>query len=104
MRITFDKNTENERSLEIQRIYERPVDFVLSGNLDKTISSAEDFPDIEPFAKKPKFSTIEVTDEDGMPVPICDGYDTITDITATYYEKTKAYSLTLTVTKGEAEE
>ena len=103
MRITFDKNTENERSLELQRVYERPVELVLSGNLDKTIESAEDFPDIEPFVKKPKFATIEVTDEGGMTVPICAGYDTITDITATYYEKTKAYSLTMTVTKAEAE-
>lgn len=99
MTITFDKNTANERTLPIDRINERPVDVVLSGSYDKVIDSAQDFPDLTPFVEAPDFDTVEITDKDGVAVPVCGDYDYISDILGSYYERTKTYSVQITLAK-----
>ena len=101
MYITFDKGTENERSLAVERINENPVDLVLNGNYDTIIEKAEDFPNIAPFVEKPDFDPIEVTTESGMVVPICEGYNHIESITATYYEKGRSYTMNVQAVRRE---
>ena len=99
MKIVFDRGQQNERSLLFDRINERPGDMVLSGSYDRTVDSPEDFQDISGFVENKEFDTIHVLTDQNTEIPICDGYNYISDLMATYYEKNKSYSLSITVVK-----
>ena len=101
LKLTFDKGLETQRELLVDHIYEYPITITLNATYDKEVKSASDFPDISGFEKNPDFSTVELTDDDGMQIPLSSGYNYISDIIMNYYDRTKTVNLTVTLTHSE---
>lgn len=101
MKIVFDKGSERQRAIDVNRISENPVELVLTGVYDTVIEQPGDFPDITTFVHNQMFTTIDVISDDGMVIPICSGYNYIQEISTNYYERGKSYSLIMTITRVE---
>lgn len=95
MTMTFDKGTENERSLTVQNIFEHPLTNNISATNSIKIESAEDFPDYDDFYGKPNFSTLEIVDGDGMEIPTHGSYNHIADFSTSYFDETKTLSVNI---------
>lgn len=93
--MTFDKGTENERSLTVQNIFEHPLTNNISATNSIKIESAEDFPDYDDFYGKPNFSTLEIVDGDGMEIPTHGSYSHISDFSTSYFDETKTLSVNI---------
>ena len=93
--ITFDKSTENERSLTVQNIFEHPLANDLSAGNTIKIESAEDFPNYDVFYGKPNFSTLEIMDDSGMKIPTHGSYSHISDFSTSYFDETKTLSVNI---------
>ena len=93
--ITFDKGTENERSLTVQNIFEHPLSNNLSAGNTIKIESAEDFPNYDVFYGKPNFSTLEIMDDSGMKIPTHGSYSRISDFSTSYFDETKTLSVNI---------
>ena len=93
--ITFDKGTENERSLTVQNILEHPLSNNLSGGNTIKIESAKDFPNYDVFYGKPNFSTLEIMDDSGMEIPTHGSYSHISDFSTSYFDETKTLSVNI---------
>ena len=95
--ITFDKGTENERSLTVQNIFEHPLSNNLSAGNTIKIEIAEDFPNYDDFYGKPKFSTLEIVDDSGMEIPTHGSYSHIADFSTSYFDETKTLSVNILI-------
>lgn len=95
--ITFDKGTENERSLAVQHIFEHPLANNLSAGNTIKIASAEDFPNYDDFYGKPNFSTLEIVDDSGMEIPTHGSYNHIGDFSTSYFDETKTLSVNILI-------
>ena len=93
--ITFDKGTENERSLTVQNIFEHPLSNNLSASNTIKIESAKDFPNYDVFYGKPNFSTLEIMDDSGMEIPMHGSYSHISDFSTSYFDETKTLSVNI---------
>ena len=93
--ITFDKGTENERSLTVQNIFEHPLSNNLSAGNTIKIESAKDFPNYDVFYGKPNFSTLEIMDDSGMKIPTHGSYSHISDFSTSYFDETKTLSVNI---------
>ena len=93
--ITFDKGTENERSLTVQNIFEHPLSNNLSASNTIKIESAKDFPNYDVFYGKPNFSTLEIMDDSGMKIPTHGSYSHISDFSTSYFDETKTLSVNI---------
>ena len=93
--ITFDKGTENERSLTVQNIFEHPLANDLSAGNTIKIESAKDFPNYDVFYGKPNFSTLEIMDDSGMEIPTHGSYSHISDFSTSYFDETKMLSINI---------
>ena len=93
--ITFDKGTENERSLTVQNIFEHPLANDLSAGNTIKIEGAEDFPNYDVFYGKPNFSTLEIMDDSGMEIPTHGSYSHILDFSTSYFDETKTLSVNI---------
>lgn len=93
--ITFDKGTENERSLTVQNIFEHPLANNLSAGNTIKIESAEDFPGYDLFYGKPNFSTLEIVDDSGMEIPTHGSYNHIGDFSTSYFDETMTLSVNI---------
>ena len=93
--MTFDKDTENERSLTVQNIFEHPLANDLSAGNTIKIEGAEDFPNYDVFYGKPNFSTLEIMDDSGMKIPTHGSYSHISDFSTSYFDETKTLSVNI---------
>ena len=93
--MTFDKGTENERSLTAQNIFEHPLSNNLSAGNSIKIESAEDFPNYDVFYGKSNFSTLEIMDDSGMEIPTHGSYNHIADFSTSYFDETKTLSVNI---------
>ena len=93
--MTFDKGTENERSLTVQNIFEHPLANDLSAGNTIKIEGAEDFPNYDVFYGKPNFSTLEIMDDSGMKIPTHGSYSYISDFSTSYFDETKTLSVNI---------
>ena len=93
--ITFDKGTENERSLTVQNIFEHPLSNNLSAGNTIKIESVKDFPNYDVFYGKPNFSTLEIMDDSGMKIPTHGSYSHISDFSTSYFDETKTLSVNI---------
>lgn len=93
--MTFDKGTENERSLTVQNIFEHPLANDLSAGNTIKIEGAEDFPNYDVFYGKPNFSMLEIVDSDGMEIPTHGNYNHIADFSTSYFDETKTLSINI---------
>ena len=93
--ITFDKGTENERSLTVQNIFEHPLSNNLSAGNTIKIESAKDFPNYDVFYGKPNFSTLEIMDDSGMEIPTHGSYSHISDFSTSYFDETKTLGVNI---------
>ena len=93
--ITFDKGTENERSLTVQNIFEHPLSNNLSAGNTIKIESAKDFPNYDVFYGKPNFFTLEIMDDSGMKIPTHGSYSHISDFSTSYFDETKTLSVNI---------
>ena len=93
--ITFDKGTENERSLTVQNIFEHPLSNNLSAGNTIKIESAKDFPNYDVFYGKPNFSTLEIMDDSGMKIPTHGSYSHISDFSTSYFDETKTLGVNI---------
>ena len=93
--MTFDKSTENERSLTVQNIFEHPLSNNLSAGNTIKIESAKDFPNYDVFYGKPNFSTLEIMDNSGMKIPTHGSYSHISDFSTSYFDETKTLSVNI---------
>lgn len=96
MTLVFDKNTANERSYPVDRVYFRGTEGVVQTTYDKTITQASDIPDLADFVNHPSFSTLVIID-DGIEIPVTD-VNYIRDITGNLYGTN--YNLTTTLGQG----
>lgn len=97
MTLIFDKNTQDERRLPIDRVYFRGTEGVVQGVYDKQITSASDIPDLSSFVNNPVFINL-VIDDNGIEIPVST-VNYIRDVTGNLYEKN--YNLTVTLGSGE---
>ena len=104
LKLTFDKGLETQRELNVDHIYEYPITMTLNATYDKVVESSDDFPDISGFENNPNFSSVELTDDKGMKIPLSGGYNYISDIIMNYYDKTRTVNLTVTLTHTEPSE
>ena len=95
--LILDSGMETERSMMLDHISERPLSRTLVGAYTKEIKSSDDFPDISAFTDKDEFTTVRVTDEDGIDIPIFMGYSVIRDVVSNYDSVNKYYSLSITL-------
>ena len=95
--ITFDKGTENERSLTVQNIFEHPLSNNLSAGNTIKIESAKDFPNYDVFYGKPNFTTLEIVDDSGMEIPTHGSYNHIGDFSTSYFDETKTLSVNILI-------
>ena len=93
--MTFDKGTENERSLTAQNIFEHPLSNNLSAGNSIKIESAEDFPNYDVFYGEPNFSTLEIMDDSGMEIPTHGSYNHIADFSTSYFDETRTLSVNI---------
>ena len=93
--MTFDKGTENERSLTVQNIFEHPLSNNLSASNTIKIESAKDFPNYDVFYGKPNFFTLEIMDDSGMKIPTHGSYSHISDFSTSYFDETKTLSVNI---------
>ena len=93
--MTFDKSTENERSLTVQNIFEHPLSNNLSAGNTIKIESAKDFPNYDVFYGKPNFSTLEIMDDSGMKIPTHGSYSHISDFSTSYFDETKTLGVNI---------
>lgn len=97
MTLIFDKDTQDERRLVVDRIYFRVTEGVIQGVYDKQIESASDIPDLTDFINKPSFSKLIILNN-GIEIPTYN-VNYIRDITGNLYDKN--YNLTITIGDGE---
>lgn len=104
LKILFDKGLETECSLDLDRISEHPVVRNLYGNRSLVIQNERDFPDISDFIGRETFTTVEITDSDLTPIPICNGYNRISDLATSYNDSQKLFTLSITIECAESQQ
>ena len=97
MKMIFDAGLTTERRLELDHLVEHPLTHSMNGSRTIEVKSESDWPDVSAFLDKPDFSTVEVLDSNMTPLPICAGYDIITDLTTNYDDMRKIFSLSVMV-------
>lgn len=76
--ITIDKGTVNEKSIDVDRIFEETHggSFALDADINKEIKTSSDFPDVSDFITGTEFDTIEVKNGD-IVVPLQGEYNRV---------------------------
>lgn len=95
--IIFDKGTNRERSLQVDKISERPIVLTLNGYRVLRVNHESDFPDLSSFALAEEFSTVEVLDGNQTPLPICSRYNKINDLTINYDDAQKIATVCISI-------
>lgn len=92
MTVIFDKNTTNERSLEVDYVTENLVDHQLVCGYECPLANAQP-QDLSSFSNN-SFTTIEVRDGERV-LPIQGNYSSIAVLQTNYYSSINIYSLSL---------
>lgn len=94
MTLTFDKNTANERSLELDFFTEQIFDNRLSGTWERIVGNDFSAPVVENFQQD--FTTLEVV-SDEQTIPIVGSYSSVSNINVSYNEQSHLYNLTIII-------
>lgn len=94
MTLTFDKGMETERTLEVQSMYEYPIQKRLTANNEIEIQKSGDIPDISDFLSNPDFTTLEIKDG-SVVIPTQTEYNHIADLSINYRAESKLYSVNI---------
>ena len=85
MTITFDKGLVTEKSLCVDYVSEHPISRRLNGARLVRIGDGAELPDLSAFTSD-EFTSIEVTNNEGVKIPLCCTYTRIVDIIVSYSE------------------
>lgn len=102
--ITLDKGLETERSVQVDRITERPIAQSFVGSRVVPVSSVVDMPDLSNFLFTKKFSTLVAKTSDGVILPINNSYNTIIDAIVNYDDSHDNGVCSITLTFGASTE
>ena len=94
MTLTFDKNTANQRSLELDFFTEQIFDNRLSGTWERIVGNDFTVPVIENF--QPEFTTLEIVSGE-QTIPIIGSYSSVANINVSYNEQSHLYNLTIII-------
>ena len=94
MTLTFDKNTANQRSIELDFFTEQIFDKRLSGTWERIIGNDFTAPVVENF--HPEFTTLEIVSGD-QTIPIIGSYSSVANINVSYNEQSHLYNLTIII-------
>lgn len=94
MTLTFDKNTANQRSIELDFFTEQIFDNRLSGTWERIVGNDFSAPVVENF--QPEFTTLEIV-SDEQTIPIIGSYSSIANINVSYNEQSHLYNLTIII-------
>ena len=94
MTLTFDKNTANQRSLELDFFTEQIFDKRLSGTWERIVGNDFSAPVVENFQQE--FTTLEIVSDD-QTIPIIGSYSSIANINVSYNEQSHLYNLTIII-------
>lgn len=94
MTLTFDKNTANQRSLELDFFTEQIFDNRLSGTWERIVGNDFSAPVVENFQQE--FTTLEIVSGE-QTIPIIGSYSSIANINVSYNEQSHLYNLTIII-------
>ena len=94
MTLTFDKNTANQRSLELDFFTEQIFDNRLSGTWERIVGNDFSAPVVENFQQE--FTTLEIVSGE-QTIPIVGSYSSIANINVSYNEQSHLYNLTIII-------
>lgn len=94
MTLTFDKNTANQRSLELDFFTEQIFDNRLSGTWERIVGNDFSAPVVENF--QPEFTTLEIVSGE-QTIPIIGSYSSVANINVSYNEQSHLYNLTIII-------
>lgn len=102
-KLTLDKGTATERSINLETFYERPIAKTFTGSETVIVELSSDVPDVSALAKNPWFKTVSVVNSDGVVIPVAGTYNYINDLACNYNDTDKRYTVNLTLTLVEVQ-
>jgi len=96
MQLIFDRGTSLERSLLVDTINELVSENRLRASLNKAFEDLEDIPDVSSFYANKSFNTVDAVVENKT-IRLDGTYNYIAVLSVTYSERSKQYSLNLTL-------
>jgi hypothetical protein len=103
MKLIFDKGLATEKSVEVDRVTERPLFNRLSASKSGLV--ADGVPDLAAFtAEEIQTVEIEAAAESGAEIRLAGEYTRITDVSVTYEDGGRSYHVNIAAEKPAAEE
>lgn len=96
MQLIFDRGAPSERSLPVDTINELVSENRLRASLNKDFEDLDDLPDTSSFYSNRDFTTVDAVINDKT-VRLCGTYNTVAVLNVSYSERTKQYTLNLTL-------
>lgn len=93
MRVIFDKNTAEEREINLTFFAEQPKNNRFTGNTTFEVTSGSVFPDVSGLVENPDFDTLTIINGRGVEIPTAGEYNTISNVSVTYNDTAATYSV-----------
>jgi hypothetical protein len=103
MLVIFDKGLTSEKTIEMDNMFEYPLDNNMNLTKEIIIKEGVVIPDYAPLEENFPFTTLNVISGNGIEIPLAGQYNKVTGMSINYFDSEKRYSVNINLGKDTGE-
>lgn len=99
MTIIFNKGLTNEKTIEMDNMFEYPLDNNMNLTKEIFIKEGVVIPNYAPLEENFPFTTLNIISGNGIEIPLAGKYNKVTGMSINYFDADKRYSVNINLGK-----
>lgn len=104
MLVIFDKGLSSEKTIEMDSMFEYPLNNTVNLNKEIIIKEGVSIPNYSPVGENFPFTSVSVISGNGIEIPLAGTYNKVTGMSLNYFDADKRYTVSINLGRQEVNE